>query len=87
MGRRARVPHRTSNQNQLVQPLWEAGGHFRGQNGSHRVAHVVAAMDIQDLTGVVQCVGVIRYVEMARRLVGLPMSQHVERVAGVMLAE
>ena len=45
------------------------------------------AVDVEDLAGVIQCLGVIGDVEMPGRLVGLAVTEHVESVAGVMLAE
>ena len=85
--RRARVPHRRAHQRQLVQPLRERRRHFGGQHRPHRVAHIVAAMDVQHLAGIVQRLSVVGDVEMPGGFVGLPMPQHIKGVAGVMLAE
>ena len=85
--RRAGVPHRRPYQRQLVQPLRERRRHLGGQHGAHRVAHIVTAMDVQHLAGIVQRLRVVGDVEMPGRFVRPPMPQHIKGVAGVMLAE
>ena len=47
----------------------------------------MAAVDVQDLAGVIQGAGVVGDVEMAGGLVGLAVAQHIEGVAGIVLAE
>ena len=47
----------------------------------------MSAVDVQNLTGMVSSLGVIWQVEVSVRFVGIAVSQHVESVTGVILAD